>query len=268
MFLDSYLPWLAAALGLIFGSFLNVVIARLPEGRSVVSPGSSCPKCEAMIRWYDNVPIVSYLALRGHCRACRVPISLRYPLVEFLTALLLCAATYRHGWSLVLLVRDFPLLLALVAVVFIDLDHRIIPDRLSLGGLVLALGTSWLDPQLGVVQSLIGAAIGFGFFYSLAWTYQKLTGRSGLGGGDIKLLAMLGAFLGPSGVFCVILVSSVFGSLVGIGWALISKRTNRGSDGDEAVMQMAIPYGPFLVVGALYYYLLGDLLWLQFTIPT
>ena len=252
---------LAVFLGLILGSFMNVVIHRWPLGQSVVRPRSSCPACNSLIAWYDNVPLVSYALLKGKCRQCKAPISGRYPLVEFLSALLLVTATLTHpdlGW--VLLIRDWPLLLAMVAIIFIDLDHRLIPDELSLGGLVLALVTAGADSQLGWGLSFLGGALGFGFFYLTAWIYDRLTGRTGLGGGDIKLLAMLGAFLGPQGVLTVVLVSSIAGSLYGIGQAWTQR--------DPEVGKVAIPYGPFLVIGALTHYLLGNWLWLQFTNPT
>ena len=259
--------FLVGALGLILGSFANVVVARLPLEMSVAHPASHCPSCRKPIRWWDNIPVLSYLALRGRCRQCQAPISVRYPIIELLTGLLCVAARYRFGMNATLFVRDIPLLVILVCVTFIDLEHRIIPDRLSLGGLVLGLATAWMDGRLGegalpaFVQGAIGAAVGFGVFYAFAWTYFQATGRSGLGGGDIKLLAMLGAFLGPLGVFQTILISSVFGSVVGIGWALATRKRN--------LMTVAIPYGPFLVVGALYYDLLGgELPWLRFMIPT
>jgi leader peptidase (prepilin peptidase)/N-methyltransferase len=213
--------------------------------------------------------LLGYAMLRGRCRTCKKGISFRYPMVEFLTGLLFVASALKYGWGPFLFVRDWPFLLILVAVTFIDLDHRIIPDQLSLGGLVLGLLTCWLDPRISVIQSVLGAVIGFGVFYSLAWVYQRTTGKSGLGGGDIKLLAMFGAFLGPSGVFCVILISSIAGSLIGIGWALALKyRAGNPGGAHSEVMGLAIPYGPFLVLGGLYYYLMGDILWLQFTIPT
>ncbi|MGK5084958.1 prepilin peptidase [Bdellovibrionota bacterium FG-1] len=254
----------SALLGLVLGSFLNVVIARLPEGKSVVRPGSACPSCGAPIRWYDNIPLLSFLLLRARCRSCQTPISLRYPLVEFLTALLFVASAQKYGWSVSLFLRDWPLLLILVAVTFIDLDRRIIPDLLSLGGLIWALATSWLDPRMVWFLAPVGAAVGFGLFYLLAWFYLWGAGRWGWGGGDIKLMGMLGAFFGPAGVFCVMLVSSVLGTVVGVSWALVKRDKNP----ETVMMHLAIPFGPFLVVGGLYYYLLGDWLWLPFTIPT
>ncbi|MFL5815433.1 MAG: prepilin peptidase [Bdellovibrionia bacterium] len=262
---------LAAVFGLVIGSFLNVVIGRLPHGESVVRPASRCPHCKHELRWYENVPVLSYLVLRGRCRSCKEPISIRYPVVELLTGLLFLAAKIRFGWSLELLLRDFPFIAILVAVTFIDLDLRIIPDPLSLGGLVWGLVTALafsFIPGLGSGAAIgwggafAGAAVGFGLFYGLAWIYYRFTGRSGLGGGDIKLLAMLGAYLGIGGVLDTILVSSVFGSLIGISWALFQRRR-----GGESVMLVSIPYGPFLVVGGLYHYFLSDLIWFQFTNP-
>lgn len=247
--------------GLIIGSFLNVVIFRLPAGKSLIQPGSQCSKCKKPVRWYDNVPVVSYLILAGKCRNCSSRISIQYPVVELVTAMLFLAAKIRFGWSWLLWVHDFPFLAILIAITFIDLEHRLIPDELSLGGLGLGLLTTWLVPGVSWIQPLIGAAIGFSLFYGFAWIYFKMTGRSGLGGGDIKLLAMLGAFLGPLGVFTTVLMSSILGSVIGVAWALATQRK-------KAMMKVAIPYGPFLVLGALYYYLLGDLIWLPFTIPT
>lgn len=255
-------PWLEISTvmtGLIIGSFLNVVVARLPKGKSLVHPPSHCPQCRKKVGWKDNIPVLSFLLLAGKCRHCRKAISIRYPVIELLTAALFLAAELRFGfgWSLVL--RDWPFLALLVAITFIDLEHRIIPDPLSLGGAALGLLTCWMSLQLTWTQSIAGAAAGFGVFYLLAWAYQKFSGRAGLGGGDIKLLAMIGAFLGPSGVFATVFISSVLGSLVGIVWALSTKKKD--------VMKLSIPYGPFLVVGALYYYLLGDILWFQFMTP-
>lgn len=251
---------ISIVVGLVFGSFTNVLVARIPAGESIVRPGSRCPHCKTPIRWWDNIPVLSYLVLRGKCRACGGPISIRYPLIELLVALLFLSTKIRFGWELTLFVRDWPFVVLLVAITFIDLEHRIIPDSLSLGGLALGLVTSWLVPGFGVLSAVLGAAAGFIGFYLLAWIYQAVAGRSGLGGGDIKLLAMLGAFVGPVGVFWTVFISSILGSIIGIAWALASRRKN--------VMKVAIPYGPFLVLGGLYYYLLGGLIWFQSMIPT
>lgn len=250
------------AYGLVVGSFVNVLVARVPDRRSIVKPPSSCPGCGARVRWHDNVPVLSYLALRGRCRGCKAPISLRYPVVELLVALLFVTTYLRFGLSPLLFVRDWPFVAILVAVTFTDLERRLIPDPLSLGGLAVGLATAWWTPELGLLGALAGAATGFCVFYAFAWIYMKRSGRSGLGGGDIKLLAMIGAFVGVQGVFWTILVSSILGSVIGIVYGL-AKRDEGGG-----LLKVAIPYGPFLVLGALWYYLLGDHPWFQFMTQT
>ncbi len=245
--------------GLIIGSFLNVVIIRLPQHQSLIRPGSSCPQCRKKICWWDNVPLLSYAFLGGRCRFCKKKISFRYPMIEFLTGLVFLAAFVHSGWSPILVLRDWPFLAILIAVTFIDIEHRIIPDELSLGGLIFGLLTGWTHPELGWIRSILGASLGFSFFYGVAWLYYQWRGHSGLGGGDIKLLAMLGAFLGPEGVFVTVLVSSVFGSVVGLAWGMAMGRKN--------MMKLSLPYGPFLATGGLFYYFFGDSLWLQFMTP-
>ncbi len=261
--LDSLPGWeihlWSIVLGLVVGSFLNVVIARLPHGQSLITPRSACPKCHAPIAWYDNIPVFSFISLRGRCRHCEAAISVKYPIIECLTALLFLAAEMKVGVSSALVLRHWPWVSILVAVTFIDLEHRIIPDALSLGGAVLGLLTSLLPYEIGWRSSVLGFLFGFGVFYLLALLYLQVRGRSGIGGGDVKLLGMMGAFLGVQGVFVTILLSSVLGSVVGIGWARWSHKKD--------LMKFAIPYGPFLVLGALCYYLLGDQLWFQFMIP-
>lgn len=256
---SSFMNLVSIIVGLIVGSFINVVVVRLPKQQSLVRPGSHCTNCQTPIRWWDNIPVLSYFLLRGKCRSCHQVISVRYPVIELLTALLFLTVEIRFGWSPVVFLRDWPFVAILLAVTFIDLEHRIIPDPLSLGGLALGLATSWMVADPGWILSISGALLGFVLFFGLAWVYEKLSGRSGLGGGDIKLLAMVGAFLGPNGVFITILISSVFGSMVGIGWALTTEK--------KQWLRVSIPYGPFLVVGALCYYFLGDLLWFRFMKP-
>lgn len=257
--MSVYWTVLVIVFGLLIGSFLNVVIVRLPRDQSLVKPPSHCPKCKSPVRWFQNLPVISYLALRGKCAKCQNPISVRYPIVELITALLFLAVYQRFGWSGLLVVRDFPFVAILVAITFIDLEHRIIPDVLSLGGLVLGLLTAAFTPGLGLVQAIGGAALGFSIFYGMAWAYQWKTGLSGMGGGDIKLLAMLGAFVGPMGVVTTILISSIAGSVIGLIYAFWERR--KSSDG---LLRTAIPFGPFLVVGALYHYLLAEVLWYPF----
>jgi len=246
-------------IGLLVGSFVNVLIYRLPRNKSIVKPRSHCPKCRKTIVWYDNIPLISYLVLRGRCRICKKPIPIRYPIVELMVGLLFLATEVQFGLSPTLMVRDWPFVSILVAVTFIDMEHRIIPDSLSLGGIALGIATSWMAPDPGLRLAIIGAVAGFLIFLGFAWVYYKLSGRVGLGGGDIKLLAMLGAFLGPEGTLTTILISSVVGSILGITWGLSMKK--------KSVMTLAIPYGPFLVIGALYHYLLAEYLWRPFTIP-
>jgi len=256
-----YTYLVSATFGLIAGSFANVLVFRLPKERSVVWPASRCPKCRKAIRWYDNIPVLSYSMLLGKCRNCHKPISMRYPLIELLTALLFVAACAKHGFQIFLFFRDWPLITMLVAITFIDLEHRIIPDELSLGGLALGLLFSFFSFWSGYptqypswLHAFSGAALGFGSFYFCAWLYFRLTGKVGMGGGDIKLLAMLGAFLGPSGVFTSIMISSITGSVVGIIFAVSQNKTKSG------LLKTAIPYGPFLVLGGLYHYLFGSIL--------
>jgi leader peptidase (prepilin peptidase)/N-methyltransferase len=267
--------------GLVFGSFTNVLVARLPHGQSISKPASRCPHCGAPVLKRHNIPLLGYAMLGGRCRSCRAPISIRYPIIELLGGILFLAAQMKYGWSPALFIRDWPFLTMLLAITFIDLEHRIIPDKLSLGGLALGLATGWLSQDLSWIQCALGAALGFGLFYGMAWGYSVLAGRQGLGGGDIKLLAMMGAFLGPAGVFTTIVISSITGSVVGIGLGLAIKYGNKrkqggaaeGADADAAqepddLMSLAIPYGPFLVIGGLSYYFFKDAIWLRFTIPT
>jgi leader peptidase (prepilin peptidase)/N-methyltransferase len=237
-------------IGLIVGSFVNVLIHRMPREKSVVKPSSRCPHCQKPIRAYDNIPVLSYLILKGRCRNCHKRISPRYPLVELLVAMLFYLSYKKTGLTLPLLIRDWPFLAAVVAITFIDIDFRIIPDELSIGGTVYGLATSFLVPELGFVKALTGAGIGFGIFYGFAWFYYATSKKSGLGGGDIKFIAAIGAFYGLSAVLTTILMSSLIGSILGISWALLQKKKN--------VLGTSLPYGPFLVLGVLYHYFLID----------
>ena len=220
--------------GLAIGSFLNVVIARLPTGRSIARPPSACPACSTLIRWYDNVPVLSWLWLRGRCRACRAVISWRYPAVELLTAVLFALAARQLGPTLDL-GTALLLLAALVAITGIDLDHQIIPDVITLPGIVVGAVANltvrpgnWLDTLLGIV-------IGGGLFLIII-----LASGGGMGGGDMKLGAMMGAFLGWKLVLLAILLGVFAGGAVAIG--LLST----GSKGRKD----PVPFGPFLALGA------------------
>lgn len=251
------MAWVAG-MGLIWGSFANVVIYRLPRDQSVVTPSSRCPKCEKKIPWYGNIPILSFLALKRKCVYCRAPISWRYPMVEFLTAVLFVLTYLRLGPSLWLWVRDLPFMLLMVCITFIDIDFRIIPDELNLLGGIIGLITAYFDPRASFQMALIGALLGGGVFWLIAEIYYRWKGVEGMGMGDTKFLAMLGCFIGPYGVFQTIFISSVLGSVVGIGWAYYNKSPDK--------LKTAIPYGPFLVIGGMYSYLFGDE-WLRSMIP-
>ena len=229
---------LVGTLGAVVGSFLNVVIHRLPRGQSLVRPPSRCPSCGGRIRPWHNVPVVGFLVLRGRCRDCGAPISPRYPLVEALTAALAVGLWARCGPT-AQFAAYFVFLAGLVAVTFIDLDHRIIPDSLSLGGVAAGIAVSSIT-GLGWAQSLLGALTGAGLLLAVALGYRWITGREGMGLGDVKLLGAIGAFLGWKAVLFTVFLSSVAGAAVGLGWMAL-----RGRD-----MRVEIPYGPFLALGA------------------
>ena len=243
---------LSGLLGLIIGSFLNVVIVRLPQGLSVAAPRSFCPQCKATVAWYDNIPLLSYAFLLGKCRQCHDKISFRYPVVELLTAVL-SMATYRHfGETIPYLLYFLFLVAPLVAVVFIDLDHQIIPDVISLPGIVLGVVIRWMtalpwEKNEVLINSLWGILVGGGFLFSVAFLYEKIKEGEGLGGGDVKLAAMFGAFFGWQGILFILLTSSILGSLFGV-LLIVSRK------GD---LQVALPFGPFLALAALVYLYFG-----------
>ncbi|AJE02890.1 prepilin peptidase [Geobacter pickeringii] len=242
----------AFALGAAVGSFLNVCIYRLPAGESVVSPPSRCPACGSKIRPWDNIPVVSWLLLRGACRDCGARISPRYALVELLNGLLTLALFLKFGPTPSFLVL-FLFCSALVAITFIDLDHQIIPDVISLPGIVAGFACSFFLPWLGWKSSLIGIVAGGGSLLLVAWLYELFTKKEGMGGGDIKLLAMMGAFLGWRAIPFVIFASSLVGSIVGVTLMLVQKKDSK----------LAIPFGPFLALGAILYIFFGKtiILW-------
>ena len=219
--------------GLLIGSFLNVVIARVPEGRSLWRPGSACPGCGAAIAWHDNIPILSFLALRGRCRACSVPIPWRYPIVEALTAALFAAAAWRFGPTLDA-VTAAALLAGLVAITVVDLEHQIIPDVLSLPGILAGVLANLATGRLPWLESIMGILVGGGVFLAII-----LVSGGGMGGGDMKLGAMLGAFLGWKVVLLSMLVAVVAGGILAV--ALIATGVRGRKD--------PIPFGPFLALG-------------------
>ena len=237
----------AFILGAVIGSFLNVCIYRIPAGESIVSPPSRCPQCGNQIRWYQNIPILSYVFLHGRCGFCQVRIPLRYALVEALTGLLFVVVLYSFGLSLATPVY-WLFVAALVTITFIDLDHQIIPDVISLPGIAIGFLCSFAIPWLAWFDSLLGILLGGGLLLAIAWLYEVLAKREGMGGGDIKLLAMLGAFLGWQAVFPVIFFASLGGSIIGVPLMLIKKKRSR----------LALPFGPFLAAAALIYLFWGQ----------
>lgn len=231
--------------GLLIGSFLNVCIYRMPRNESLVFPASHCPACGAAIPPWLNIPVISYLLLGGRCRSCGASISAVYPLVELLTAGLGLALYLRFGLTAPFFVLA-PLSAALIVVTFIDLEHQIIPDEISLSGIVIGFAQSFFFTP-GWRDSLLGILAGGGSLFLVAWGYERFTGRNGMGGGDIKLLAMFGAFFGWQAIPFIILVSSLSGSVIGIAVMLATKEDSK----------LAIPFGPFLVIGALLYIFYG-----------
>jgi len=233
-------------LGFLVGSFLNVCIARLPYDESIVSPRSRCPQCEHQLPWWANVPVLSYVALRGRCAFCSEPISWRYPLVEILTAVLFGLACWRFGYTWHGAVAA-AFVSALVVITFIDIDHRIIPDVISLPGIALGFGVSWLPGGITPQSSGAGLLLGGGILAAIAWLYARWTKRDGLGMGDIKLLAMIGAFLGWVAIPPTVLIASLTGSAVGIPAILIRGRHLRPREG----LRVGLVVGG-LTVGALW----------------
>ena len=238
---------LAFIFGTCIGSFLNVCIYRIPAALSIVHPGSSCPRCKTMIPFYDNIPILSYLLLMGKCRNCQAPIAIRYPLVELLGGLFALACAMSFGPTLHGLVV-FAFIATLTVVTFIDLDHRIIPDAISLPGIPLFFLAALAVPSVTWRASAIGIVVGGGSLFAVAWVYQFMTGREGMGGGDIKLLAMIGAMIGWQGILFTLFAASAIGTIVGL---LAMIRSGKG-------MRLAIPFGPFLAMGAIIYLFFGE----------
>lgn len=243
--------WVASLIfifGLCIGSFLNVCIYRLPTSKSISNPSRSiCPNCNNPIKFYDNIPILSYIWLKGKCRNCNTPISFRYPMVELMTGIVALGLLFKFGLSLEGLVY-FVFISSLLVITFIDLDHRIIPDIITLPGIPIGLVASFALPTVSFKASIFGLLIGGGSLWLVAWAYSLIAKRDGMGGGDIKLLAMIGTIIGWQGVIFTVFASSVIGSCVGISIMLIKGKN----------MKYAIPFGPFLSIGAIAYVFLGS----------
>ena len=233
------LTFFSIIIGAIIGSFLNVCIVRLPKEESIVTPGSHCPHCNHPILFYDNIPFISYLVLRGKCRYCKSSISPQYPLIEGITAISSLLLFLKFGPSLNYLLY-FSFVAALIVITVVDIYHQIIPDVISIPGIGVGLLGSLLVPYITFFNSLLGILLGGGSLFLVATLYQWFFKREGMGGGDVKLLAMIGAFLGWKSVILTILLGSLVGSIIGMITMVI-----KGKD-----FKYAIPFGPFLSLGA------------------
>jgi leader peptidase (prepilin peptidase)/N-methyltransferase len=228
---------------------LNVVIGRLPEGLSVVSPRSRCPRCKQQIAWYDNIPIVSWLVLRAKCRNCKLPISARYPLVELLMGCIGAASYVQLGLTWQLLVW-FPIAAVLLAIVFLDIDHWWVPDVLTYPAMAWALTGAFLPGGIGWMTALLGLVPAL-MLWGLAWVFLKLTKREGLGLGDVKLLALMGVLLGPVGAVTALFFAATQGAVIGV--IVIAAGGHKtapqpASDDGWVPHPRAIPFGPFLAL--------------------
>lgn len=236
--------------GIVVGSFLNVCIYRLPLEKSIVFPRSGCPECGYMLPWYDNIPLLSWLWLRGRCRNCRHSISVLYPLVELATALLALQVTYQFGltWQSLLIAL---LGCAFLVLMVIDFYHYILPDVITLPGIVLGVvvaGSVGGAPLATLESSLIGVVAGGGGLWLFAYLFEKISGKVGMGMGDIKLLAMIGAWMGWQSLPLTLFGAGLMGSVVGISWMVYSGRDR----------SQPIPFGPYLVMAAWIYLYYGE----------
>jgi len=243
---DPQVVGLAGVFGAIIGSFLNVVIYRLPRGQSLSYPPSRCRNCNYSLRWFDNVPIVSWLWLRGRCRKCGVAVSWQYPIVEFVTAALFVLVAWLTPMGPLLFARLL-LVCILVALFGIDLEHQILPNSITLPGIVVGLIFSAVAPP-GLKDAIIGVLVGGGVLYAIAAGYYLWRREEGMGMGDVKMLAMIGGFLGWKAVLVTLVLSSFSGAIIGVLLLSLQK-------GD---MKFALPFGTFLALGALAAMLVGD----------
>jgi len=236
----------AAAFGALVGSFLNVCIYRLPLDKSVVWPASACPYCGRLLSWYENIPVLSWLALRARCRTCAAPIGVRYPIIEALTATMFGFAWWYYGPG-VLLASRLVLGCALIVLFAIDLEHQLLPNAITLPGIIVGVVFSFFA-EPGWMASLIGVLVGAGVLYGVAEVYYRVRHEEGLGMGDVKMLAMIGAFLGWRLVLLTLVLGSFSGTLVGLGVLLLKRES----------MKYALPFGTFLALGAIVAAVAGD----------
>ncbi len=237
---------IVAIFGLVVGSFLNVCIHRLPRHESIIKPRSRCPSCGTTIRWFDNVPVVGYFMLRGRCRSCGARIAARYPLVEIATAAAFVAVFVAVGPGALLIPR-LAFVASMIALLIIDLEHRLLPNAITVPGIVAGVLFSLVAPP-GWRSSLVGLAIGGGVLLATSEVYYRLRDEEGLGMGDVKMLAMIGAFLGWQLMLLTLIIGSMIGSLIGLGLILRDRRN----------LKFALPFGTFLALGAILASVAGD----------
>lgn len=249
MVINNFYLIYSALFGACIGSFLNVCILRIPRKVSIVFPPSACPKCNYKLKWYDNIPVLSYISLLGKCRNCREKISVQYPVVEIISGFFgyLCVLLFSISFQAFFV---FIFASALIVISFIDLEHKIIPDIISLPGIPIFFILALFLKEQPVIDLILGILTGGGFLYLIAFSYKLFTGKDGMGGGDVKLLAMIGGFIGYKGVFFTIFASSFIGTIIGVTIIAL-----KGKD-----MKYAVPFGPFLSLGALLYIFAGDFL--------
>ena len=226
--------------GAVFGSFANVLILRIPLEKSIVKPGSQCQSCHRDIKWFDNIPILSWIFLSGKCRGCDARFSVRYPFIELLMGVLFSLVFLRAGYS-VLLLSYLCFTFALVVVSFIDIDHMILPDRFTLSGILIGVAFSFFVDEISLYDSILGVLLGGGVLWLVAYLYYVVRKEEGMGGGDIKLLAWIGAVLGWQSLAMVLLISCVIGALFG---AIMLSKTKAG-------LKTVIPFGPYLAFAAI-----------------
>ena len=249
----SYFAVFIFIIGACIGSFLNVCIYRIPENNSIITPGSFCPACKKGIPFYCNIPVLSYLFLKGRCKFCHEPISIRYPLIEILAGMFAVVLFYKFGIGQVM-VYWFIFTSVLITISFIDIDHQIIPDVISLPGILVFASSFYFLPEMTLKNTLLGIVAGGGSLYAVAFLYYLLKKQEGMGGGDIKLLAMIGAAIGIKGVFFTIFAGSLLGTFFGLLIMIYTK---------IADSKLKIPFGPFLSMGAILYIFFGEqlILW-------
>lgn len=239
-------PYIAFIFGLILGSFYNVCIYRLPLEKSVVKARSQCPHCEKLIPWYCNIPVFSFLFLKGKCLKCKGKISIQYPLVELISGILFFWLMKKYGLTSQFFAYTI-YLSSLLIITIIDLHHQIIPNEISLPGIIVGFLMCLWTGDITWWESILGVLCGGGLFFLIAFLYEKIAKREGLGGGDVKLLAMIGAWQGWQSIMMVVVISSAVGSVIGLTLMFFQKKD----------LKYAIPFGPFLALGALIYLIWG-----------